>query len=279
MADNDLNKGRATERKLVVNDEGKILKKAFEWKAYNQLPNVEIARQLKRLDVDISDKRLNNLFLNPFYCGLITSKMLPGQVIEGRHEPLISRELFLAVHNIRQEKRSHGFVHDKDNENLPLKVFTKCDKCGQAMTGYLVRKKRIYYYKCRTKGCKVNRSAKVMHELSRNVLKSFQIGKEEIDIIKLQLEEQMVVFFKSQMENAKSLKNQLAETRKKLNAIEERFVIGEIDRSLYEKFRPKYEKECFEIEQKLNKTGGYSSNLKKVIDFARVPLFCGIPVI
>ena len=264
----DLNKGRATERKLVVNEEGKILKKAFEWKAYNHLSNVEITRQLKQLGVDISEKRLNTLFLNPFYCGLITSKMLPGQVIEGRHEPLISKELFLAVHDIRQEKRTQGFIHDKDNENLPLKVFTKCDKCGQAMTGYLVKKKRIYYYKCRTKGCKVNRSAKGMHELFRNVLKTFQIGKEEVDIIKLQLEEQMAVFFKSQIENATSLKTKLTEIRKKLNAIEERFVIGEIDRTLYEKFRPKYEKECFEIEQELNKTGGYSSNLQKVIDFA-----------
>ena len=48
--------------------------------------------------------------------------------------------------------------------------------------------------------------------------------------------------------------------------MEERFVIGEIDRNLYNKFKPKYEKECFEIERELNKTGGYSSNLKKVID-------------
>jgi len=45
-----------------------------------------------------------------------------------------------------------------------------------------------------------------------------------------------------------------------LNAIEEQFVIGEIDRSLYEKFRLKYEKEYFEIEQELDRTGGYSSN-------------------
>ena len=176
--------------------------------------------------------------------------------------------MFLAVHNIRQAKRTQGFVHDKNNENLPLKVFTKCDKCGNPLTGYLVKKKGLYYYKCKTKGCKVNRSAKGIHELFRNVLKSFQIGKEEVDIIKVQLEEQMSVFFKSQMENSISLKAKLTETRKKLNAIEERFVIGEIDRDLYEKFRPKYQKECFEIEQELNKTGGYSSNLKKVIDFA-----------
>ncbi len=47
-----------------------------------------------------------------------------------------------------------------------------------------------------------------------------------------------------------------------------RFVVGEIDRTLFDKFRPKYEKECFEIEKELSKVGGYSSNLKKVIDFA-----------
>jgi DNA invertase Pin-like site-specific DNA recombinase len=264
----DLNRGRATERKLVINEEGKVLKKAFEWKAYTEMSNVEITKRLKQMGVDISEKRLNNLFSNPFYCGLIVSKMIPGQIIQGKHEPLISKDLFLQVHDIRQEKRTGGFVHDKDNANLPLKVFTKCDKCGQTMTGYLVKKKGLFYYKCRTKGCKVNRSAKQMHELFRNVLKTFQVGKEEISIIKVQLEEQMSLFFKTQMEDAKSLKIKLTSTKNKLDMIEERFVIGEIDRSLYEKFRPKYEKECFEIEKELSKVGGYSSNLKKVINFA-----------
>ncbi len=264
----DLNKGRATERKLVINEEGELLKKAFEWKAYKQLSNVEIVRGLNKMGVNISEKRLNTLFLNPFYCGLITSKMLPGQIIEGRHEPLISRELFLAVHNIRKEKRTQGFVHQKENDNLPLKIFVKCDKCGTLLTGYLVKKKGLYYYKCNTKGCKINRSAKAMHEMFRSVLKTFRIGKEEFGIIKLQLEEQMAVFFRSQIEEAKLMKNKLAETKRKLEAIEERFVIGEIDRNLYQKFRPKYEQECFDIEQELNKTGGYKSNLVKVVNFA-----------
>jgi site-specific DNA recombinase len=149
-----------------------------------------------------------------------------------------------------------------------LKVFTKCDKCGGPLTGYLVKKKGLYYYKCNTKGCKINRSAKAMHEIFRATLQSFKIGKEEFDIIKLQLEELMGVFFKTHIEEAKLLKQKLTESKRKLEAIEERFVTGEIDRNLYDKFKPKYEKECFEIEQELNKTGGYKSNLKKVIDFA-----------
>ncbi len=261
------NKGKATDRNLVVNDEGQILKKAFEWKAYKQTPNAEISRKLKTLGVEISEKRLNNLFSNPFYCGLITSKMIPGQVIEGNHEPLITKDLFLQVNNIRQEKRVHGFVHNKDNENLPLKVFTKCEKCGQPMTGYLVKKKGIYYYKCRTKGCRVNKSAKSMHEMFQNLVSAFQIGKEEQEVIKVVLTEQMNVFFKSKSEDAKKLKAQKSEVQKKLDAIEERFVIGEIDRSLYAKFKPKFEKELIEIEQELNSTGNYSSNLNKALNF------------
>ncbi len=252
----------------MINEEGKMLKKAVEWKAYKRLSNAEITRRLNKMGVDITEKRLNNLFLNPFYCGLITSKLIPGQIIEGKHEPLISRDLFLAVHNIRQEKRSQGFVHERFNDNLPLKVFVKCDKCGTPLTGYLVKKKGLYYYKCNTKGCKINRSAKAMHEMFKAVLKAFKIEKEEFEIVKLQLEEQMAVFFKSQIEESKSLKNKLTGIKRKLETIEERFVIGEIDRSLYEKFKPKYEKECFEIEQELSKTGGYRSNLAKVVNFA-----------
>mgnify|MGYP002349980696 FL=1 len=264
----DLNKGKANQRNLVVNEQGKLLKSAFELKVYKKFSNAEISRHLFRKGLNINEKRLNEIFLNPFYCGLLTSKMIPGQVIEGRHEPLVSKELFLAVHNIREEKRSQGFVHDKENDNLPLKIFTQCDKCKQPLTGYLVKKKGLYYYKCSTKGCKVNRSAKAMHDLFRDLLKCFQIGKDEFEIVRIQLEEQMNVFFASSFKDARVLKSNLAEVKKKLEAIEERFVIGEIDRNLYDKFRPKYEKECFEIERELNKSDGYFSNLKKVIDFA-----------
>ena len=264
----DLNKGKATERKIIVSEKGKLLKKAFEWKAYQQIPNVEITRRLQKMGVDIPERKLNELFLNPFYCGLIVSKMIPGQVIEGRHEPLISRELFLAVHSIRKEKRVHGFVHNKGNDNLPLKVFAKCDKCGESLSGYLVKKKGLYYYKCSTKGCKVNRSAKAMHELFKNMLGAFQIGKEELGIVKAQLEEQMAAFFQSKMNNSKALKVNLNGLKKKMETIEERFVMGEIDRNLYDKYKPRYEKEYFEIEQELSKTDGYTSNLSKIIKYA-----------
>ena len=64
-------------------------------------------------------------------------------MFEGKHEPLISKEVFLLANNIVQEKRAYKFEFDKDNENLPLKVFVKDEKCGVGMRGYLVKKKGL----------------------------------------------------------------------------------------------------------------------------------------
>lgn len=264
----DLNKGRASERQIVVNDEGKKLRKAFEWKANLNMSNVEISKRLKNMGVHMPDKRLNELFNNPFYCGLITSKMIPGQIVEGKHEPLVSKQLFLAVHNIRREKRTQGFVHNQDFENLPLKVFTKCSKCERSLSGYLVKKKGLYYYKCSTKGCKVNRSAKIMHDLFKKALGVLHIEKEELEIVKIQLEEQFNNFFDSQINEQKALKVNLSNVKKKIDKIEERFVLEEIDKDMYTKFKTKFSKEYIEIEKGLGRTSINSSNLKKAIEFA-----------
>ena len=265
----NLNKGcRASERKLVVNGEGKKLKKAFEWKAYKNLPLVEICKRLKKIGVTINECRLHEIFTNPFYCGLLTSKLLPGKVIEGKHEGMVSRELFLAVNNVRVKNRVHGFVRKKESENLPLKVFAKCDKCGQTLTGYIAKDKKLYYYKCRTVGCRVNRSAIAMHGIFKDVLKAYTIDKGAFEVVKAQLNEQTALFFKEKVEQAKYLKATYNEAKKKLDTIEERYAIGEIDRILYEKYQPKYEKECVDLNDQISRFGNYSSTLEKVQKYA-----------
>jgi len=264
----DLNKGRASERQIVVSEIGKKLRKAFEWKAYKQMSNVEISRKLKKMGVNLPDKRLNELFSNPFYCGLITSKMIPGEIVEGHHEAMVSKELFLTANNVREERRVHSYTFKNDNEELPLKVFTKCDKCKESLIGYLVKKKGLYYYKCSTKGCKVNRSAKAMHEMFKQTLSIFKIAPEELDIIKVQIEEQFYNFFENNIQQKKNMKSNLTELNKKIDKIEERFAVGEISKEIHDKFKFKFEKESTEIEAEMNKTSINFSNLKKTLDFA-----------
>lgn len=72
--------------------------------------------------------------------------MIPGEVIEGRHEQLISRSVFLKVNNIITEaKVTHPTKHREYDENLPLKRFMRCAECDTPMTGYQVKAKGLYY--------------------------------------------------------------------------------------------------------------------------------------
>ncbi|MBL6446358.1 hypothetical protein JMN32_08565 [Fulvivirga sp. 29W222] len=55
-------------------------------------------------------------------------------------------------------------------------------------------------------------------------------------------------------------KSQLSQVEKKLEGIEERFVIGEIERPLYDQYASKFREEKLTIEQKIENSAASSSN-------------------
>ena len=91
--------------------------------------------------------------------------------------PLISVETFLRANEVLADAKTGHYDYKRENENTPLKHFIVCDKCQTKWTAYLVNKKGLYYYKCNTKGCKCNKSAKRMHEEFISLLSSYEIDK------------------------------------------------------------------------------------------------------
>ena len=165
------------DRRIAVNEDGKKIRKAFEWKA-SGTKNDEIVTRMKTMGVKMYKQQLCKILHNPFYCGIISHALLDGQVVEGTHEKLIGKDLFLRVHQINATCPQYGVSHQKENDNLPLKVFIRCSDCGTPLSGYIVKKKKLYYYKCRTTGCKFNKSAKLMHELFLETIAPLSIKEE-----------------------------------------------------------------------------------------------------
>src|SRR5690606_333856 len=121
-------------------------------------------------------QNIQKMFRNPFYCGYIVHGALDeDEVVKGRHEALVSEEIFLKVQRIT-EGVHHNDEQEKENDDLPLKQHVFCGNCGTAFTGYLVKKKNLYYYKCNKKGCKCNRSAKKMHQAYQELLLQYQVN-------------------------------------------------------------------------------------------------------
>jgi|SRR5690554_2133083 len=148
-------------------------------KANQDLTYKEITEQLNKFGWTKGSKKLSDYFRNPIYCGLIVSSLIPGEVIEGKHPAIVSKEVFLKVNGILQRK-NYGGNYTRDDENLPLKQFVIAESCGTPYTGYLVKKKGLYYCKNNRIGSKENRSAKLMHELFIEFLKKFQLKNKEI---------------------------------------------------------------------------------------------------
>ncbi|GAA4756241.1 recombinase family protein [Flavisolibacter ginsenosidimutans] len=253
-------------RKIVVNEEGKKLRKAFHWRARG-MKNEEIIQRLCAMGVKMYKQQLTKLFKKPFYCGIINHAILDGKVVEGNHEALISKEIFLQVNGLHRAAHNYGVPHKKEVEAVPLKVFIKCDDCGELFTGYVVKAKGLWYYKCRTKGCGCNRSAKKMHEEFETLLASYSVEPKMIKPIAYQIEYWFEQLNKESIEQEKTLKEKLIEVTKKIDTIEEKhYVLEEMNKESFEKFYVRYNKEREEIKEVLEKLTPQISNLKKSIE-------------
>lgn len=159
-----------------------------------------------------------------------------------------------------------GQLHRFFQEELPMKQFVKCDCCGTKMTGYLVKKKGLYYYKCNLTGCTNNRSQKVMHEKFESLLQKFSFDKTLSPIVKNMFLHWIQQKTEVDEDGKKGLQVELASLRKKLDNVEERFVTGEIDQTLYVKFRDKFRENIHQIESELDTSQNQLSNLEKAVD-------------
>jgi len=256
------------ERKIVVNKEGKILKKAFELKLKG-LALEEIVEKVNAMGLKTYRQQLHKIFCNPFYCGLITHGLLNGEVVEARHEAIVSKEDFLKVNNIIESSPLYGVPHNSKDNHLPLKVFVRCTKCGGPYTGYVVKKKGIYYYKCRTKGCKCNKNANEMNNQFVELLKNFEVKEELKAAVLLQLEVVFKRLITDRTDEIKKIKTHLAEITNKIDMIEEKyFVLGEMNKETFEKFHSKYKSEQDEVLKELYNYQNPVSNSENILEKA-----------
>ncbi len=256
-------------RSIVVNNTGKLLRKAFYWKVKEKVTSEEIIRRLAAQGLKISNQRMSAFFRNPFYCGLLVHTALEGQVMEGNHEKLISKEIFLEANDVLSENKQ-GYRTNPENEDIPLKRFYKCDECGKFLRAYKAYKNQKYYYKCNTKGCNCNMRADTLHDKFTGMLSQFSLEFDEG--MQYLIKQQMIADYNKmndqKVDNVKNVERQLSEVGKKLERLEERYVLEEITKDMFDKFQAKFIEERKEIEKELTKFGKRVSNLGEYIDTA-----------
>ncbi len=254
------------DKSIAINEKGRLLRKAFLWKASEEITTVEIIKRLETQGLKVSQQRMSEILENPFYCGLLFHNLLDGEVVEGKQEKLVSKELFLKV-NAEKSKNYHGYKANPLNDNLPLKLFYKCDTCKENLRGHIVKRKNLYYYKCNHGSrCSCNVSANKLHQLFETVLQEMNLDADYIELFKLQLRKIYNTLNTEKEEHLQQYKLKSKELEEKVERLEERFINEEIKTDLYEKFSLKFKKEREEMDVYINMTSFSNSNLEKYID-------------
>ncbi len=252
-----------------------LIKKAFTWKYEDPaLTSEEIRKKLKARGLDIPRNSMSQLLRNPFYCGMIANNLLEGEVIQGKHEPIISPEIFLAVNGILKSNNSNGYTVSEENNALPLKRFLICEHCGEPFTGYIAKKKNgkvrnnpLPYYNCRGRACKSNVNANSLGEKFLKELGQFTIKDEFVPIITMELEATMIQLNSEKFKEAEVMEKRLKEINGKLTRLKERFVLHEeISRADYEEFSEQLRAEKQTILKEMELVQQKSSNLMKDIE-------------
>ncbi|WP_326995582.1 recombinase family protein [Chitinophaga sp. 212800010-3] len=257
---------RNGKKEFVINQTGKLLRKGFEWKAEG-VSNEEVRARLAARGLKLDNQRISDFLRNPFYCGLLVHNALEGKIVEGVQEKVASKELFLKVNGILSQNHQ-GYNLKPENENIPLKRFLKCDDCGNYLRAYKAAKNQQYYYKCNTPGCKCNKRADNLHSAFKTLLNSYtvDVNEDHRTIIRLQMIATYNLLTAEGRAQQEQLHKQLAEVDRKLQRLKERFAMEEIDREIYEEFKPRLLEERKNIEQELLKFKNGVSNLEKCVD-------------
>jgi len=260
----------ADKANLVLNEQGRMIKKAFKWVIKYGWNLEQVSDETKRRGYHITSKRLSRYLRNPFYAGIIVSSIIPDEIHEGKHEKAISYKEFKDANDILDGKSCSrkGKKSKKNNEAIPLRGFLICDDCGKNMTAYKASKNQKYYYKCSTVGCKNNQRAEEIHESFKEVLSYFEIEKKHIEPLKISLANAFSELNNETENRRKELNYTLQGIETKLEKLEEKYLFEGVSQQIYQKHLTRLTSEKNEILKEFEKPDLKLSNLEKYIDFS-----------
>lgn len=264
------------EQIITINEEGKLIRKAFLWKANNKLSNEEIRHRLAAEGFHICKQKLSELFKNPFYCGYMAHKFLQGDIVQGNHPPLIPKEIFLKV-NGELSKNHSGYEQKIDKEYAPLLGSIKCPCCGNNLSASISTKMRkkfgrtdIGYYVCSHKGCKYNSSTKNVHEAFEEEVNKYSLSDKVSELLKLQLTITFDNMNKENKERAQSIKSNIKAKEKELEQVETNYALcsDAKKQEICIKVMTRLETEIRGLQVEYSKVNTEILNLDKFIDYA-----------
>lgn len=202
---------------------------------------------------------IKRTLLNPVYGGLIKVPAFEGQpeqIVKGLHDGIVPEETYWKAYYQLQDQLKPQ-VQKVFDENLPLRGFLICDKCGAIHTGAKAkgRSKYYFYYWCNTCKGKTYNAEKVDTDISY-LLNGLSLSHQLIEAIRIETEIQVAASMEERKVQLNKEIREYSELKTKLDKLEKKYIEEDLDKETYKKWHSIYTEE-------LNKKGVLLSDLKR----------------
>jgi site-specific DNA recombinase len=261
-------------QKVVVNKEGRLLKKAWGWKL-SGIPDFEIKTKLEILGLKVTKQFLSSMWRRPFYCGISTHSFLKGKSTKGNWEPIVTQKDFISLNKELSAKTNSGYKQSKQSIERPLQGSLFCGACGTKFTGYLAKKK-FSYYKCQNSKCSckdmnadttVRSAQKGLNDLFGEYLSEFQLDETRLSAFKAQMRNTIIEKEKEFFEVQPFLSAKIKKVQEKIKTLEKKRIFDSLDEGLYNEFKTELQDELACLNNEMAKVSEPISNLDKKIDY------------
>lgn len=175
------------------------------------------------------------LIHNPIYCGYVTlsaTKDEEKQLIEGIHEPLISKELFYKVQELIASRRKFSGKFKDIKSFFPLRGFLTCPYCKRKLCASTSqgRSAKYSYYHCCTKRCKGRFRADALELYYEKQLKEIRLTPLGNKLLRLVLEDENILTVRKELlKDRTSLLNELEKEANFMLKVRKLFIEDKID--------------------------------------------------
>ncbi len=257
---------------IVPSDDADLVKHAFEEFATGQYHIDILRKKVNGLGLKVSRNAFWWMLRNPVYIGKVlvpAFKDEPAMVVEGRHESIISSGLFYEVQEVLLGRKKTNFpAHHSKHEELVLRGFLQCNKCGKTLTGSASKGNggKYFYYHC-TNGCNERFRAQMANDIFIQMLSEISKDKRLIKSVQKSCVVDQKAFIKANEAELQHIEKELERYRKRLQTAEDMALDREMDMNEFRAIKTKIEPEIQKLINRQMKFTSVNPEEQDVFDF------------
>lgn len=189
-------------------------------------------------------------------------------IVKAKHEPLVSEELFNEVQDVLAGRRRKRPVKNSLKEELPLRGFLQCAKCGGKITGSASKGNggRYFYYHC-TKGCRERFKAEDANKQLLEELGKIVVNANAVELYHTILSDYTKMSKEERGRCQQPLKAEMEKCKTRMANAREMMLDGQLDAKEYREIREEYEGKIRTLDARISDMTLADSHLKEQLAF------------